>query len=340
MLQNFMRLVLALSSLSLFNSLFAETGEKSFTPSGYKYPIMKISIAKDDFTDMQELYSCPGTTAAECLVDLTDQSALDAVQAQAQEKEIKEGTYTRLVLNNCPAGSTGTDLTQIQVKGSVTASFVNYTTSASEASGFAVAGTPEFTQIPWGCAGAVVKLLTPVEVAEDKTSALTLTVDLTNVVWTTPMHSSGMGGCKGINGGRGLCSAVPVVVPFVGTGVATFERYLVSHLKSEGTPELADANAAINLVSDPNNDVYYIIAQPYYSETSPSGYNVDKLGPDYNTATRSFTKNADGSIQFQTGGSAEDNRVGFGAFKRETHTGTCKNELASSPTWFYKAFKQ
>lgn len=77
----------------------------------------------------------------------------------------------------------------------------------------------------------------------------------TNVLWTTPMHSVGLGGCKGVSGGRGICSAVLVVAPFVGTAVATFERYLISHLSTEGTPGLADANAAINLGSDPNNEL-------------------------------------------------------------------------------------
>ena len=331
---------LFLFSITLVNTLaLAGTGEKSFTPTGYRYPIMKIAIAEENSQNMQNLYTCPGSTPAECMVDLSDQSALDAIQAQAQNVEIRIGTYTELVLNNCPAGTTGSNLTAIQVKGSVSAGGISYRTSTNETSGLSVGGAEEFTEIPWGCAGAALKLITPVVVAENSAQALTLNVDLTNVLWTVP-NSALQGGCKGILQGRGVCSAAPVVVPFVGTGTSTFERYLMSHRSDSATPDVADVNAAVNLVVDPNGEVYYVIVQPYFSETSPSTADALKGGPDYNTTTRSYTKNSATSVSFQTGGSVEDNRVGFADFKRETHLGTCKNEQASAQVWNYRAIKQ
>jgi hypothetical protein len=44
-------------------------------------------------------------------------------------------------------------------------------------------------------------------------------------------------------------------------------------------------------------------------------------------------------VQLPTGGSVEDNRVGF-THERATHNGVCKNEDSASPEWNYWAFEQ
>ena len=327
---------------------WAGTNQKSFTPSKYKYPIMEIDLLKVDQTDTQILYKCPGATPADCLVNMADSSdaGYAAITKAAQNVSIKAGTYTQLKLWNCTANTPGTNTTTMIVQGSVLVG-AGATPMVTGATGVSAGATPSDTTITWGCGGPLVTLPTPLVVATGSTQTLSLLVDLTNALWTDPAASAGMGGCfAGTGGAQGICGAVPAIVPYIGTGTATFERYLIAHATTNtlaASLTLAKANAEINLAIDPNGEVFYVGGQPYFSETSPATPDTSNGGPDYNAGTRVFSKNADGSIAFQTGGSLIDNRAGFTAFKRASDnvgTGTCKNESATATTWYYSSFKQ
>ena len=318
--------------------------QSSFTPTGYQYPIMNIQIAKADGSGAQSLYTCSGATAADCLVDLADPDALAAVAAQATDIEIEEGDYTQLRLSTCPAGTSGSDTMTVKVQGAVDVGGTSFNTDDTAGGGMSASGTPGFADLSLGCGDAVVQLLQPLSITAGSTQTLTLLVDLTDIVWTDAnVPNPGPGGCRsdGDPTGQDLCTAVPKVVPYLGSGTPTFERYLISHLADpSGVPALEDANAAVSLAVDESGEVFYVILQPWYSPTSPSEYDAAKGGPDYNTTVRQFSKNSDGSIAFQSGGDAMDNRAGFPAFQRATHQGMCKNELDSSPEWYYQAFLQ
>ena len=334
--------LLVVSLLISCSQVWADTNQKSFTPSKYLYPIMEIDLLKADSTDTQILYKCSGATAAECLVNMADSTSAGyaAITAAAQNVSIKAGTYTQAKLWNCPAGTTGTDTTTMTIQGTASVGS-GPTTMATAATGMVAGSTPADTVITWGCGGALVTFPTPIVVAAGSTQTLSLLVDLTNSLWTDPSASAGMGGCMaGTGGAYGICGSFPLVVPYVGTGTPTFERYYIAHSSTVASPAAADENAAVNLAIDPDGDVFYAGVQPYFTESSPSSSSTTKGGPDYNTATRTFSANADGSIALQTGGSSIDNRVGFTAFSRADHTGTTKNELTASTTWFYKAYKQ
>ncbi len=334
--------IVALTLLSSAHLAWAGTTQKSFTPTGYKYPIMRIQIAAADGTHAQTLYTCPSMTAADCMVDLADPTALAAITAAATNVEIDEGEYSQIGLSTCPVGTSGEVTTTVEVEGTVDVGGTTYNTDDSQTSGMSTSGTPNFSTVPFGCGGANVKLLTPITVAAGSTQELTLLVDLTDLVWTdSNVPNPGPGGCRSDGStGQDLCSAIPKVVPYWGNGTPTFERYYISHLLGAGTPVQDDANAIVNLGIDPGGEVFYVTLEPYYSPTSPSEADAEKGGPDYNTVVRQFSKNTDGSIAFQSGGDITDNRVGYTMFQRMTHTGTCKNEMVSSPTWNYKAFKQ
>ena len=71
--------------------------QSSFTPTGYKYPIMRIQISGDNGAHAKQLYACPGATADDCLVDLANANALDKVGSQAQNVVLDEDTWC------CPA---------------------------------------------------------------------------------------------------------------------------------------------------------------------------------------------------------------------------------------------
>ena len=321
--------------LLCFQNSFSGTSQQSFKPTSYKYPIMQIDISKTDGSGSQTLYKCSGATPTDCLVDMADATSLATIEAAAQNVAIAAGDYTKLKLSNCPAGSSGTTTTTIQVTGSVLVGSTTYTTSSTAAGGMQTGGTPQATSITWGCGGASVTLSTPISVTAGSSQSLSLIVDLTNAVWTDANASAGMGGCKSDSGAlQDICGAVPLIVPYFGSGTPTYERYLVSHSTS-GSPVQANANAQVNFAVDPNGAVFWVGVQPYFSPTSTT------TGPDYNTSTRTLATNSDNTISFQTGGSSDDNRVGFTAFQRATtHTGTCKNELTSSATFNYTAYKQ
>ena len=312
----------------------AGAGQASFTPTSYKYPVMRISIAMADGTNDQALYTCPNATPEECMLDLGDAASLSVIETAAAAVAIREGTYTHISLSNCPIGTPNSAMTSIEVTGTADVGGSLFHTSATAVGGMSLTGSVEATSIPWACGGANVELHTPLVVAEGSMQQLSLLVDLTYAVWSDASASPGLGGCKSDGGaGQDICGSFPLVVPYVGTGTPTFERYLISHAAS-GTAIFADANAAVNMGIDPSGEVFYIGDQPFYSATSTND------GPDYFAGVRTFSKNTDGSIAFQAGGSEEDHRVGFTAFERATHTGTCQNEGAGATVWSYQAFKQ
>ena len=343
---NYFAWVLAIMTLS--SASFGATNQKSFTPTKYKYPIMEIDLLKADQTDTQILYKCSGATPADCLVNMADSTdaGYAAITKAAQSVSIKVGTYTQVKLWNCLANTPGTLTTTMIVQGTVSVGS-GPTTMVTSATGVIPGTVPADTTITWGCGGPLATLPKALVVTEGSTQSLSLLVDLTNAVWTDPTATAGMGGCfAGTGGAQGICGAIPAIVPFIGTGVATFERYLIAHATSSSAAAAltaANANAEVNLAVDPNGVVFYSSVQPYFSETSPSAASLTNGGPDYNTNTRILSVNADGSIAFQTGGSAGDNRVGFTAFKRASDNvgaSTCKNELPASATWNYSSFKQ
>jgi hypothetical protein len=335
-----MNKIALLIGIGVSSVALAGATQSSFTPTAYQYPITKISLFKADSTGEQVLYQCAGATSDDCLIDVTSDSSIQTIEDAAASVQLEPGTYTSLHLASCPAGTSGSDVMNVKVQGSVQLSAGLFTTNETAVGGMVLAGTPELATIPLGCGGAVVNLIAPLVVTAGSSQTLTLLIDLTHVTWTDA-NAVNIGGCRTDNGaGQDLCTTFPFIVPYLGSGTPTFERYLISHLSGAGTPLLVDANASVSFAVDSDNSVFYVEGAPYYSETSPSSYDAAKGGPDYFASTRVFSTNSDGSIAFQTGGSVEDNRVGFTAFQRNTHTGTCKNEEPASPVWNYQAFKE
>ena len=148
--------LLAIACSLLASVAWANPGEVSFTPTGLRFPIMKISIGRDagsvgtatDITDEQVLYRREAATEAECLVGLTDQAELDRVSAAAQNVEVATGTYDVLTLSSCAEGRSGLERVSIWLKGQFAAGGTTYSTSATAAGGVVTDGEPEFTRRP------------------------------------------------------------------------------------------------------------------------------------------------------------------------------------------------
>src|ERR1700712_256988 len=89
----------------------AMQGEVSFTPTGFKLSIMRIVLSATDAngnpTAQAVLYTCPKATEEECLVDVTDQTSLDAIAATAGSAKVNIGTYDTVQMEMCAAGKNG-----------------------------------------------------------------------------------------------------------------------------------------------------------------------------------------------------------------------------------------
>ena len=100
-----------LGCLSLASSASAMPGEVSFTPTGLRLSIMRIVLSATDAngnpTSQAVLYTCPGASEDDCLVDVTDQTALDAIAMSAGKAKVDVGSYDTVSMDLCAPGKNG-----------------------------------------------------------------------------------------------------------------------------------------------------------------------------------------------------------------------------------------
>ena len=170
------------------------TDTLSFTPTSFRLPIMKITIAKSDGTEEQNIYKCANATEAECLVDLADQAALDAVAAAAGAASIRAGDYDRISLYTCVDGAGGTTSTVAYVTGSATFQGQSWRTDSTAGTGIDKSGTGSPSEAlvgNWSCGTKNVLLKPAVTVAADTEIKLSIVVDNTYGAQFGSMISSG-----------------------------------------------------------------------------------------------------------------------------------------------------
>jgi hypothetical protein len=344
--------LLGFISFSLATAAHADTGDGSLTPTSYKIPIMKVSISKSDGTDEQTLFSCATDVPDNCMLDLNDTTVLDAITAAAGTKSIKVGSYTKINISTCP--SSGNASINVKATGSLDIGGTTWRTEDSINGVSTAIGTAQETTIAWACSTVTVNPTQPIEVTEGGTNTLTLTVNLSNVMYTAAATSPGAGGCKApVGGGRGLCTNFPFVIPYVGAGTVTTERYLVAFDSVNATAlAVADANGQIQLAIDPSGNVFYAGTSPYLSNTSPSGVSATHGGNGMNYALSrvSQTDPSQGmqfsydatanTVAFKVGGSLDAQSFGVTGFQRvTTQTGQTAPKTGGT-VWQFKAFKQ
>ncbi len=347
------------SSLASASLASAMKGEVSFTPTGLRLSVMRItlSVTSDEgaVSNEQVLYTCKHDTEEECLVDVTDQAALTAIATEAGSAKVDEGTYDTVSMNLCAAGKNGMTPAPGYVRGTFTVASESktYVTSADpadtlglkELTGSEVA--PDFTAIGnWPCNTKSVRLPKPLVVTKDTDTDLTVVFDPQLIAFSTPNTSGGMGGCRGQNNGsaRGMCVSYPSIVPLVGQDTPDLSRFLIAHHHTD--PMLIDdtkANAYVVVVRGANmGDPITAFVRPYYSETSANAssnmvQDMDYGGPGYfgETIVSSVSILPDHSISFTTGGSLDDNSAIFKIFKLEDHKGIVSTR--ADGTWQYHA---
>jgi hypothetical protein len=349
-----------LASLTWVSLVIGGTGEVSFTPTGLKLSIMQISLTStDDAGQMraqQVLYTCPQATEGECLVDVTDQSALDAIAAAAASATVQPGTYDKVSLDLCAPGKGGNTRAPGFVRGVFTVASEGKT-YATEADASNVTGLKEvaagedagaeFAAIGnWSCSQKTVTLHDPLVVEAGSVAPVTVVMDAKLIAFSTPNVSPGMGGCRGVSNGqgRGFCVSYPSIFPLIDDANPELERFTISHHRTEAA-QIDDAKANAYVVVARHADggaPVTAFVRPYYSETSArptqSGITDPVFGgPAYfgETLVPSFRVNPDGSVRFVTGGSLDGLSAIFEGFDVAEHVGVVTSRDGGS--WQYHA---
>lgn len=329
---------------------------RSFTPTSFKLPIMKISIAKLDGTMEQIVYQCPHSTEAQCLVDMASQTELDALAALARTVTVEAGTYDQVMLNTCVAGSSGETATTAKLTGSgMGPNGAIWTTNAT--TGLVTDGSGTAAEVDvgnWSCSTKSVIVSGGITVGA---TPLTLTVVVDNYMGAVfnENTSGGMGGCQVAGGGAsgpGFCMTYPALMAYVGTDTPSTRRFTIAHHATVAPSVSTAANALIIVAVDGSGTPLMaygrtlftatsemVAANTYASSILASSYDLSLGGPTYVTETNAstFTVNADGTISFSQGGSADTFAAQFAAFNATaTHTGTVTS-LDGIYSWRYLA---
>jgi len=338
---------LSLATLATVSSVAgAMPGEVSFTPTGLKLSVMRIVLSATDAngnpTSQAVLYTCPEATEEECLVDVTDQRALDALADHVGSAVVNVGTYDTVSLELCAGGKNGMTPAPGYVRGTFTveSEHETYITAEGDDAPLGIRALepgelsePDFAKIGnWSCSTKSVHLPSPIEVSADVATDLTVVVDPKLIAFSTPNVSGGMGGCRGLANGsaRGVCVSYPSLVPLVGEETPELSRFLLAHHKDDPDAILdSKANAYVVVVrSASSGDPLTAFVRPYYSETSAQTssnvpYDLTYGGPSYfgETLVSSVHVTADGGVDFTTGGSLDGNSAIFYGFMLNDHQG-------------------
>lgn len=340
----------------------ATTGDASFTPSGFKIPVMKITISKNtgsagtafSGSDEQVLYQCSSTTEANCLLDLANQTDLDTIAAAAANVKIRTGTYDQLAVYTCADGKGGSSSTSVYIKGtfSAGASPVTYYTDATSSNQEGISSSissASFAEITnWGCATQVVPMPSAITVSTTTSVTMNLLVDLSYLGNSTSSTSSGMGGCKVRAGGgvRGVCATFPVMTPYIGTETTSNKRFKVAWHNTSGASAVDAKANTIVIVPMAGTTPLMAYSRSFMSEDSVSNSSAGSGAVDTTyggvavgnaTDVATFKVNSDGSVAFEIGGSADNYGGKFTSFQTTTHTGSATYKNVSGTTWYYHA---
>lgn len=305
------KLALALSLLALAAPLdaFAAAGESSFTPKSLRVPLRGVRL--DGAGGSATLYQC--ADGGDCLVDMADDAALDALFASAVE--VRPGTYDRVAFDHCIPGASGYSAF---VAGDVMLAGTAYHTVAGPDAFLASDGSlTDYAPLPFSGCSSTVPLPAPLTVAKGDELELGAFFTLSNIAWGA-LGPNGIGGCAS-TGAQSVCSGYPIPVAFVGAVSPTLETYFV-------TEDLADTEAAkaggqMLLLCDADGVPFGGFSRRLYSETSVLPHVL------YDTPVKSVARNADATYVVKTWGGGPagappaEYYVKFPSFELATHEG-------------------
>jgi hypothetical protein len=223
--------------------VLAAEGESSFTPTSFVMPIFNIMLSHG-LTVNVPLYTCAADAARlappsgdagsapipgapgndDCLVDMADQAALDALFAAPAD--IPPGTYDSVVVGTCRESNAFV----ARVKGSVELEGQTYYTT-STASVLSTEPTDQgYSSITYAGCGMTVPLAAPVTVTAGQAVTVSAFFTLQSLSWVLGNYSPGLGGCATIAAAhaQNVCSGLPVLVGYVGDVAPTLDAYYIT----------------------------------------------------------------------------------------------------------------
>lgn len=222
----------------------ADEGESSFTPTSFVMPIFNIMLSHG-LTVNAPLYTCAADSARlappsgdagapapipgapgvdDCLVDMADQSALDALFAAPAD--IPPGTYDSVVVSTCRESNAF----MARVKGSVELEGQTYYTTSTASVLSTEPSDQGYASITYAGCGMTVPLATPITVTADQAITVSAFFTLQDLSWVLGNYSPGLGGCATIAAAhaQNVCSGLPVLVGYVGDAAPALDAYYIT----------------------------------------------------------------------------------------------------------------
>jgi hypothetical protein len=290
-------------ALSISGAAHAADGESSFTPTSFVMPVYSITLAHG-LTVNVPVYSCatgaasPPTTppasadagalaapstapvTGDCLVDMADQSALDALFATPAA--IPPGVYDSVVVGTCRDASSFV----ARVKGSVALeSDTYYTSSATNAPLTTNPADEGYASITYAGCGMTVPLAQPVTIGAGDDVTVSAFFTLQGLSWVLGNLSPGLGGCAVAPAHDfSVCSGLPVLVGYVGDVAPVLDAYYITEDPSD---LLATKAAGQVMLLSSGGEPFAGFLRRVYSHDSPTP------SVSYDVPLREINKNAD-----------------------------------------------
>jgi hypothetical protein len=230
-------------ALSASVPALAAEGESSFTPTSFVMPVFNVMLSHG-LTVNVPLYTCAADAARlpppsgdagpvpvpgelgndDCLVDMADQSALDALFAAPAD--IPPGTYDSVVVGTCRESGAFA----ARVKGSVELEGQTYYTTSTSSVLSTEPGDQGYSIINYAGCGMTVPLATPITVTAGQAVTVSAFFTLQNLSWVLDNYSPGLGGCAPIATAheQNVCSGLPVLVGYVGEAAPVLDAYYIT----------------------------------------------------------------------------------------------------------------
>jgi hypothetical protein len=291
---------------------------RSFTPTSVLVPILGVELRTDD-GQLQPVYACSGATPDDCLVDVADNAALDALFDAATT--IDAANYTALSVVTCGAQG-GYEIT---LQGSADVDGVAWYTSDSAVltSNPALAGP---VQVPVSGCRLEVPFPETLQVADGDVVDLSAIVVLSNLGVIGLEGSDVPLGCTvdPVRDHR-VCAGYPHLVPSFGSAPPTVRRFHVTEdLTDEGAQQ---AQGELIALLDSKGEPFAGLTRALYLPSTVDGHT------SYGSPLKRVHANGDGSYQLLNYGVSSDPDdfasygVLFPAFSLGTHSGAMNNEV-------------
>jgi hypothetical protein len=338
---------IAVCSLAMTSTAFANAGESSFTPTSLYVPVRFVMLGSStSLSQSSVLYRCAserdpsippdagsggsgggaGTIADDgdagtevladdCLVDMADDAALAALFGSMID--INPGTYDEINFQQCVGGAPGYSSF---VKGQVELNGQTWYTTSGDAVLTTSAAENRHVQIDYFGCGSTIKLPHAVTLAAGDTVNISAFFSLRNLGWAIMSNQGAPGGCTLDSQYHNVCTGYPIPIASLSTDAPSLQTYFITE---DQTDTLADkASGQMLLLIDNTGIAFGGLSRRLYSahSTVPS--------VNYDTPIKTLTRSSDMLSYFieNYGGGGPngpvDFYVRFPTFELQTHNGT------------------